>query len=184
MTTDALWISETFLKDNSIINDNVDFQTLQPVIILCQDKYIHPILGTALFDSIADQITSSSVSANNTTLLNLYVRKTLMWYILHESPPIFKYRFMNKGVMVKNSENSQPADLKEIQFLQNSFKQNAEWYAERITKFLIDNDATYPLYRSNSDIDQIQPNNSNFTSSLYLGDDDCEDVDCLKNLIK
>ena len=181
MTTDALWISETYLKDNSIINDNADFQTLQPIIILCQDQYIHPILGTALFDSIADQITAGSVSAANQTLLNLYVRKALMWYILRESPPIFKYRFMNKGIMVKNSENSQPADLQEIEFLMNSFKQKAEWYAERITKFLIDNESTYTLYRSNTDIDQIQPNNSNFTSSLYL-DDDCDE--CLKNLIK
>lgn len=181
MTTDALWISETYLKDNSIINNNTDFQTLQPVIILCQDQYIHPILGTALFDSIADQITSNTVSASNQTLLNLYIRKTLLWYILHECPPVFKYRFMNKGVMVKNSENSQPADLQEIQFLMNNFKQKAEWYAERITKFLIDNESTYPLFRSNSDIDQIQPNKTNFTSSLYLGDD-CDD--CLENLIK
>jgi hypothetical protein len=181
MTTDALWISETYLKDNSIINDNADFQTIQPVIILTQDKYIHPILGTRLFDSIADQITASSVSAANQTLLNLYVRKCLMWYILHESPAVFKYRFMNKGVMVKSSENSQPADLKEIQYLENKFKQNAEWYAERTTKFLVDNNSTYTLYDANSDIDEIKPNKSNFTSSLYLGDD-CDD--CLENLIK
>jgi len=184
MTTDALWISETFLKDNSIINDNVDFQTLQPVIIKVQDKYLYPILGTDLFEEISGQIRANTVTALNTTLLNNYVRKCLMWYILHESPPVFKYRFMNKGVMVKNSENSQPADLKEIQFLMNNFKQDAEWYAERITKYLIKNESSYPLYRANSDLDDIRPIGNNFTSSLFLGDDGCDEGDCLKNLIK
>lgn len=182
MTTDALWISETFLKDNSIINDNADFQTIQPVIILCQDKYIIPLLGTDLFEEISGQITNNTVTALNTTLLNNYVRKCLVWYILHECPPMFKYRFMNKGVMVKNSENSQPADLKDIQFLMDNFKQSAEWYAQRVTKYLVRLDSSYPLYRANSDSDDIRPNTNNFTSSLFLGDD-CDD-DCLKNLIK
>ena len=85
--------------------------------------------------------------------------------------------------MVKNSENSQPADLKDIQFLMNNFKQDAEWYGQRITKYLIENESDYPLYRANSDSDDIRPIGNNFTSSLYLGDD-CDDGDCLKNLIK
>lgn len=90
---------------------------------------------------------------------------------------------MNKGVMVNSSENAQPADLKEIQFLMNNFKQKAEWYAERTTKYLIENESTYPLFSGgNSTSDSILPNKSNFTSSLYLDND--SDDDCFKNLIK
>jgi hypothetical protein len=75
---------------------------------------------------------------------------------------------MNKGIMVKNSENSAAADLSEIKFLMDKWKNNAEVYAQRTTNFLKANTTTYPLYIANSDCDDIQPNKNNDTSSLFL----------------
>ena len=84
--------------------------------------------------------------------------------------------------MVKNSENSSAASLEEVQFTKNEYKEKAEWYAERITKFLIENSATYPSYFNGTITgDDIVPNSTNFTSSLFL-DDDCDT--CKDNLYK
>lgn len=171
MTQDVLWMSETYFKDNSILNDNVDWKVVQPIMIMVQDQNIRPILGTALFDEIADQIYSHTETAANTTLLNLYVRKCIIYYVLSELAPALKYRYHNKGVMVRNSENSQAASLDEIQFEISRWKQKAEQQAEYVTKYLIQNNTTYPLYyNGNTDIDDVFPNKTNFTSSLYLGD--------------
>ena len=182
MTQDVLWITEDYVKDNSILNENVDWRLAQPILILVQDQYIHPILGTALFDEIADEIYAGSVSTNNQTLLDRYIRKVIMWYLMSELVPILKYKMRNKGVMTSNSENSQPASLEEIQKLQNDFKNKAEWYSEMCTKFLRENSSTYTNYFANTvNSDDLVPNGQNFTTTIYL-DDDCDT--CKKNLYK
>lgn len=167
---DFLTFTENYLKEISIINDNVDAKTLTPIIILVQDKYLHPILGSDLFDDIKAEIIAGSVGADNVTLLDNYIMPVMHWYVLKESTPAFKYKYMNKGVMSKNSDNSSAADLSEIKFLMDQWDNNAKWYAERLTKFLDANVDTYPLYCANPDCDDIKPNKTNYRTSIYLGD--------------
>ena len=165
-----LTITERYLKENSIINDNADVTILQPIILMVQDIYLHPILGTDLFNSVKAEIIAESVSADNQTLLDSYVLPLMLWYCLSESTPAFKYRYMNKGVMVKSSENSSPADLEEIKWLMDKWKNTAEDYAQRCTRFLKANSTTYPLYLANTDCDDIKPIKNNYTTSIFLDD--------------
>lgn len=164
-----LTFTENYLKEISIINDNVDAKILTPIIILVQDKYLHPILGTDLFTDIKDEIIAGSVSADNVTLLDNYIMPVMHWYCLKESTPAFKYRYMNKGLMIKNSENSSAADLSEVKWNMDLWDNNAKFYAERLTNFLKANTTTYPLYCSNTDCDDIKPNQTNYRTSIYLG---------------
>lgn len=175
MASDFLAITERYLKDNSIINDNVDAKILSPIVLLVQDKYLHPILGSDLFDEISTQIKAGSVDVENQALLDDYILPMMLWYCLSESTPAFKYRYMNKGVMVKNSDNSSAADLSEIKFLMDKWEVNAKMYAERITRFLEANVVTYPLYCANPDCDDIKPVKTNYRTSIYLGDSSLTD---------
>ena len=184
MTQDVLWMTEDYFKENSVLNDNVDWRLVQPIMIMVQDQYLHPILGTDLFDTIADEIYAGSVSAENQTLINLYLRKVVLYYTLAELAKVLKYRYNNKGVMVKNSENSQPASLEEVQDMYNYWKQKAEWQSERATKFLRENATTSvyaDYYAQVVTSDDILPNSTNFTTSIFL--DDNEDS-CRDNLFK
>lgn len=168
---DFLTITENYLKENGLINENTEAKVITPIIKLVQKMYLHPILGTALFTEIKDQIIAENVSTANQTLLDDYILDVMLWYCHHEAPAALKYRLMNKGVMVKNSENSAAADLAEIKFIMDRWKNNAEYIAERLTKFLQAHTDDYPKYLENTDCDQIKPNKSNYTSSLFL--DDC-----------
>lgn len=180
---DVLIITESYLKDNGVINDNADMSIITPTIILVQDKYIHPILGTDLYNEIESQINDSTegthdaVSSANQTLLDKYVLKCMLWYVLMEATPLFKYRYMNKGVMVKNSENSTAADLTEIQYNMNRWAIDAKMYAERTTRFLDAHTTEYPLYCANTDCDDIRPNKTNYTSSIYFPSSQRDDDD-------
>ena len=171
---DFLAYTEKFFKQNGLINDNADAKIITPIIILVQDIYLHPILGTKLFNDIKAEIIAGSISTENQTLLDDYLMKVMLWYTLCECTPAFKYRYMNKNVMSKSSENSTPADLSEIKFLMDKWKNNAELYAQRTTIFLRNNTDTYPLYLTNVEPEEIRPNRNNFTAGLYLGDDDEE----------
>lgn len=167
---EAIFVTEDYLKKYSIVNDNVDMGVVTPTLLKIQDMYIHPILGTALYEELKTQVDADTVTALNATLLDM-VRKCVLRYLESEAAIIFSYRFMNKGIMKKNSENSQPAELNEINMLMDKFKNEAEWYAERITKYLIENSADYPLYENaGTGVDTINPNNTNYTCDIYLGE--------------
>lgn len=175
-----LIVTERWIKDNGLIQDNTDPKLITPIIVLVQDLYIHPILGTDLYEEILSQIETSTVgtyddvSAANIALLDGYVLPCIMWYVLCECSPAFQYRYLNKGVMSKSSDNSTPVDLSVIKYAMDKWKNHAEVYAQRTTKFLTANTDTYPKYIANTDENDISPNRNNFTSSLYLGDDDEE----------
>lgn len=170
---DALFIGETFLKDRSIINDNADMKVITPTIIYCQDYYIQNVLGTDLYNEIKTQINNENVSALNKDLLDNYIVKPLFYYVLCECTPVFQYRYMNKGVMTKNSENSTPIDLTTVQFLMSKWKNIAEDYVDILAKYLCDKSNLYPKYNLNNEIYKIKSKKNNFTCSLYLpGADD------------
>lgn len=167
-----LTITENYLKEEGLINENSDAKVLTPIIKLVQDVYLHPILGSDLFNDIKDEIIAEDVSSANETLLDDYILPCMLWYCHCEAPPAIKYRLMNKGVMVKNSENSAAADLGEIKFLMDRWKNFAEMYAQRLTNFLKAHTDDYPLYEGNPNCDDIKPNKTNYTNSIHL-DDDC-----------
>lgn len=170
MPTINLMMGETYLKQASIINDNADMKVITPTIEDVQVLYIEDLLGTLLYNEILSQIGSNTVSALNQTLLNSYVLPCMKYYVLCECTPAFKWRYMNKGVMVKSSENSQPADTQEILYLMDKWKNNAEKLAQRVTNYLCSESASYPLYFANTESYQSKPNYTNYTHGLFLDD--------------
>ena len=48
----VLFISEAYLKNNTLIDDNVDQRLLLPSIKVSQDMRLHPILGTPFYEDL------------------------------------------------------------------------------------------------------------------------------------
>lgn len=162
------FISERILKDRSIINGNVDTKLIGPMIDEVQEFYILPILGTALYNSIGESLPSPSVA--NKALLDDYVIPCMIKYLEYEAYTTLGYKLTNANVSQKNTDESTPINLEDTFRLQNRVKNKAEWYAERITKFLIANPETYPLYlQSGTTSDTIHPVRTNYTSGMWLG---------------
>jgi len=173
MASVALFITETFLKKHSNIDGNVDTKYITPVIELVQDLYVLPILGTALYDEIAAQIVADNVSAANQTLLNDHVQKAMLYYVLAEGLPSFNYKIENKSVATKTSDNSQPVDISIIHSEVARYKNLAEMYAQRTTRFLRANVSStlYTAYNNaGDDFDTIQPTTNNYSVGWVLDD--------------
>lgn len=181
MPTINIMMGETYLKQASIINDNADMKVITPTIEDVQRLYIEDLLGTQLYNSILSQIAANTVTSLNQTLLDNYILPCMKFYVLCECTPAFKWRYMNKGVMVKNSENSSPADTQEVLYLMDKWKNNAEKLAQKCTAYLVSKSATYPLYVANTETYESQPNIQNYTGGLYLRD---SDLDCDDNCPK
>lgn len=167
-------VSEQFIKDTTVIDENVDMKLLRDTIELCQEKYILPIIGTGIYNQINTQILAGSVGADNVTLLDSYIQKALKYWVQYEGVDVLTYKFTNKSVVKKNSENSQPIEMEEVRRLMEKWRNNAEMYSQRLTDYLIANNTIYTLYDNpGSTSDTVYPKRNSYATGIYLGDTDC-----------
>jgi len=167
----VLFISEKFVKDNSYIDNNVDDKLITPLIILAQDKHILPVIGTSIWNDIMSQIASGTVSSDYQDLLNNYLQKNTLWWTLAEAVLPLAYKFTNKNVMQKNSDNGQPAAMPDLLKLKDQFTLNAEYYNERTIRHLRANTDIYPLYLqiSGNSLENVRPQGSGYNTGMYMG---------------
>jgi len=182
MSQNVLLISVDIIKDRTAIHDNIDEKLIYPEIKMAQDMYIHPILGTALYDKIVGDINASGTTTGYyKTLLDNYIIDALLYYVLAALPQALSFQFWNKGVVRKQGDSTELPALSELVDLSNNYRTKAEWYAERLTLYLKQNASStvLPEYLQPGDgIDTLQPENSAFTMPIYLGDDcGCQSLD-------
>jgi len=170
MSTVILFITEAHIKEVSIIDENIDAKLIMNAIREAQDINIHPILGTGLYNELKTQVNAGTVTALNVTLLDDYIKWALIYWTLYQGVDIFTYKIRNKGIYKQSSENSTSLDLEETRRLMDAFRNKAEWYSERITKYLLENQTSYPLYiNPGNTVDTIHPKRNNYTTDWYLG---------------
>jgi hypothetical protein len=136
-------------------------------------------LGTALYNELVTQVSGNSVTPDNTILLQSYVQPTMIKYCVYESMLDLSFKFQNKNVATKSSEFSQQASLNDIRYLMDKAINRAQYYAERVTLFLMANNMKYPSYlnQGNADISTIYPTAKNYSNGMYLGGDiDFDDI--------
>ena len=166
----VIFISETYIKDSSYIDENVDVKLIRNNILETQDIRIRSIIGTGLYDELKTQITANTKTALNITLLSTYIAPALKYWVLHDSALIFTFKIMNKSIVKRTSENTETIQTTDLDRLMNFFKTRAEYYSDRVTRYLIENETSFPLYtNAGSGVDTVFPKRNNFTQGLYLG---------------
>lgn len=186
MAQQVIFVGETYIKDSTFIDENVDVKLLRNVIWDSQEINIRGILGTALYNELKTQITSQTKTALNNTLLEDYIAPALKYWVLHDGALIFTYKIMNKNIVRRTSENTESVQATELHEIMDWFKNRAQYYSERITKYLLENESSYPLYSDAGDgVDTEHPRYNNYTQGLFLGDSyelpKNMDIDCGRN---
>lgn len=165
----AYLISETKLKALSKLGQSLDMDIINPLVLEMQEMYIQPILGSTLYNELLTQVDAGTLTAANTTLLNDHIQPCLIKWIEYEAPIELTYKFSSKGLVKRTGEDTEAVDSSEIKDLMDRLKNKAEWYSERVTKFLCENEADYPSYRTpGTGEDVIQPNKSNYQTGWFL----------------
>lgn len=170
----VVFISEQALKDNSIINDNVDMKVLTPTIKLVQEIYLTRLLGSGLYVDLQDKIKANTLNADEVFLMNAYIQPLMVWGIMKEAPVFMTYKYMNKGVEKMNSDNSQPAQLDELQMLVDKASDRFDWYSQRLINYLMANQQKYPSYNLIRALDDVPPTVRGYRSRVFLGESGCD----------
>ena len=176
MSNFVYFISTSYLKDNSAINENVDDKLLKSAIKEAQEIYMRDIIGSGLYDELQTQAFAGTLTANNTTLLDSYIAPCLKYYTITESMLPMTFKMMNKSVAAREAENARAVSIDELTMIEKRFRDKAEYYANRLRDYLRENTNTYPLFLNpGSGFDTIRPKNTAFYGGFYLGNDmdDC-----------
>lgn len=167
---DVFFISESYFKEMSGVNDNVDFKLIRRSIITAQDFYIQKILGTPLFNDLKTKLTADNTLAsypNEKDLLDNYIAKTLVCYVKIGVGIATQYQYMNKAVITKNLENGTAITTQDLKYLNQELKNEAELYAQLLTRHLKLNIGLFPKYAELT-LDGMNPTQRNFTNGIYM----------------
>jgi len=163
----VLFISETYVKNNTVIDENVDMRLILPAIRDAQELRVLPILGSNLDQDLKDKITAATLTADDIILLDDYIAPCMAQWTLYECSVSMLFKYRNKTVGTKSSENSQPISYQDLQFLRDDWKNKAEEREARLINYLTDNTTLYPTYTQVSD--DLNPRTTAYQTSFYLG---------------
>ena len=171
MSLTPQFISIEVIKDQSVINENVDSKLLQPTLIMVQDIYLKQVIGKDLYAELITQVNAESVTALNTTLLTDYIQPYLINNVVSELVIDVNYKIKNKALMVGSSDNGQSLDTSGMSIIQTKYRNIAENYRVNLVDYLVDNSTDYPLFscaKNYSEIPNINVNNARRKKGRYL----------------
>ena len=163
----VLFISEQYVKNTTLIDENVDVRLILPSIKDCQELRIHPILGTPFYEDLKSKMTAGTLNSDEVNLLDVYIAPAMAQWTMYECSTSMLFKYRNKSVSTKNSENSNPISYQDLQYLRDEWKNKAEEREARLINYLCDNDNLFPKYKENSD--DLHPRKTAYQTSFYLG---------------
>lgn len=183
----VLFISEQRLKALTAIHENVEPQDLMPFVVQAQDIYVQELLGTTFYNALKSAVTGSTLSTEESTLIDEYLAPTTANYALYLALPTLNYKIKNKSVLNPSAEEADNTTLEEIKYLRQATLDSAQFYAQRSIDYLKANDSSFPGY-TNPDSDFMLPNKKTqynhglFIPSAHSGCSTCESYDCVCNV--
>ena len=158
MTT-TLIISEEKLREFTDINDNLDSKLINNAVREAQDIYLQRLTGTTLYEYILAQIDANTLSGNYQTLVDDFVQPFLIYASYWEALDAIYTRPRNNGLLQPTGgENSEKADGTWYNRKRQGIENKMEYYSERLTNYLIQNQDQFPQLNDNGPFWKQYPN--------------------------
>ena len=175
MAYNVLFISESKLKDNTPITDNVDSSELRYCIQTAQSIYMTESLGTNLYEYLLKIIDDNTINTDASLfrykeLLDNFIQPTVIAYSYMLGLDNFFVKFMNVGLVQNRNEQGTNIDLKLLQYLKSNAKNTAEFQDNLLRRHLLFRSGWYPQYFSgNLNDGQLSPQTDTpFRASVTL----------------
>ena len=173
MIYNVLFVSEQRVKDFTPLNANVDSSELRWGISQSQTIFIQESLGTRLFEKMGELVQTNDIEdpqyIRYKELLNNYIQPTLIWYSYYMLLDSFFVKTVNIGLQQYRSEQSNPIGIKELQYLKDNAKNNAEFNDNLMRRYLVFNSSWFPEYTEFKNPEDLMPEfGGAFKSSVVL----------------
>lgn len=139
-------INAEYLKSYSMFPKNYDLTDIQNFIPIAEQIHILPILGITLYEELLEQVTSNTLTDENSTLL-LEVYKVLGIAVLYESLPFVWSHISQVGITKGKSDNSDSIENRDIAYLNSHIKAQLDYAKKYLKEWLDEYAINFPLYK-------------------------------------
>ena len=154
------------IKADGFVNQNLENEYLYSAIDEAQDIFLREIIGDSLYETLQNKLSEANIDGVYQTLLDIYVKIYLKYKVLALLCVPLNFKIRNIGIAQQFSNEVNTTSLEDTKYIQNYYEGKADFYANRLTKFLQTNDI--PEYKCSCN--QItEPNELHPVSSIYLG---------------
>lgn len=143
-------INAEYLKQYSMFPKNYDLTDIENFVPIAEQIHILPILGTALYEELLDQVTTNTLTDKNSTLL-LEVYKLEGIAVLYESLPFVWAHVSSVGITKGKSDNSDSIENKDISYLNTHIKSQLDYAKQYLKNWLDTYAVNFPLYKKEDD---------------------------------
>ncbi|MES2062727.1 MAG: hypothetical protein V4456_12455 [Bacteroidota bacterium] len=135
------FISVQELKDNSIVQTNVDEKILSQCITEFQDLELSQVIGKATYKRLSNVLVSGATIMGYTysdedALLFETIKPVMIYGSLLYSLSPLHYKVTNKGLQNITDANAQTGDGKDIEALKATYSSRLEGYKKLLIEFL------------------------------------------------
>lgn len=165
---EVLFINDQYVKKYTAVNGSVDPNLLYPSIILAQEKFLMPYLGTQLYNKLKDDVAADTLSGDYLVLMEDYVRKVVLWFTMVEVFPYLTYKIDNGSLVQRTMEDASGVDDTTMKDFINRAQSNADFYRSLLVDYLCSKSNLYPEYLTNSFPDRYPIRNGSPMSNYRI----------------
>lgn len=167
---EVLFVSEVKLKSYSMLNMNIDPMLLKPWILIAQDLWVQPYLGSSFYEELKGQILNNTLTAVNESFINTHLAPAVINYAIWKALPFLHTQIFNKGLLRPTSETGTAVDINDMKFLRQEILNTAESYAQKMINFLRERPGSFPTYFNSQTTvgDGIIPQKGNISTNQFV----------------
>ena len=164
----VILLSEKTLKEDSLINDNVESSYIIPAIQIAQEQGLQQIIGTQLYNKICDLVNRNEVDDNYRILLDDYITTYLEYKVMAEIQIPLSYKFRNLGFNQTTDERTYAQSLRDTQYLIEFYDNKAKFYSNRLFDYLKANHKLFPDFMKKDSCDDLEANKMSYKTNIVL----------------
>jgi hypothetical protein len=154
------FISEENLIQRSDIINATWGKPIGNSIYQMQQAKILPRVGSDFYNKLSDLIVNGTIqdpgNEHYYTILKEFLQPMLVSYVTADLLPRLNYKISSQGVIIQKNDTGESVDLKTIQFLQEKYSNEGEWFSVQLRNYMMEYQNDIPEFRS--------PTTGNFTT--------------------
>lgn len=165
--------TETFLKHNGMITDNVDASDFTPLVQFAAKAFLKKQIGSYFFDDLLTKYNAQTLSPNEMELVEK-MQYAIAFRATAQAGVSLTYQLKNKGYQTQSGDNSDAVEDGVVWKMYDHYIQQSILFENEIKEYLLLNKALYPIFTDVANNDSIIRNNecnaggSNFNEGVGL----------------
>lgn len=145
----TILLTDNELSKNTLLSGNIDKDKLRQCILDAQAERLEVLLGEKLYEKICTEYEADTLEDEYLTLYTDYIKPFLIRQSALEYLKIGAFSVSNNGIFQPTSQNAQPISDAQLQVLKDEMSIKANAYADRMHRWLKQNNL--PEYECDSE---------------------------------